>query len=805
MAFFREANHKWRILAGCTMMFGLSLFATATDSLARTHASTHRTARARLHATPIAIYRDPHAAIPSRVKDLLARMTLEEKVAQITTIWTNKSDVFDAKTQFDAEKAGRNFPNGIGGFARPSDRLGPGSPHDNPARGARETVALVNAAQHWAVEHTRLGIPILFHEEALHGYAAPDATNFPQAIALASTWDPALLTRIDTVIAREVRARGVSLVLSPVVDVAREPRWGRIEETFGEDPYLVGEMGVAAVRGLQGDTLPLADGHVFATLKHMTGHGQPESGTNVGPALISVRTLRENFFPPFEEAVRRTNIRAVMASYNEIDGMPSHANRWLLNDVLRGEWNYKGAVVSDYYGVEQLADLHHVAADHGEAAIRALHAGVDVDLPDGGAYRTLADSVRAHRVPMSELDGAVRHLLELKFEAGLFEHPFADADAADAITGNAEARALALEAARRAVVLLKNEGGLLPLNLAHINTLAVIGPNAQPARLGGYSGIPRQAVGVLDGIRSYVGDRAKVVYAEGVRITENTDWWSDSVQLADPVQNAQRIREAVEVARVADTVVLVLGDTEQTSREGWDDKHLGDRDDLDLVGQQNDLANAIFALHKPTIVVLLNGRPPSYPNIAANAPALLEGWYLGQEGGTAMAQVLFGDVNPGGHLPVTVARSVGQLPMYYNYKPSAHRGYLFDTTTPLFPFGYGLSYTSFEISPPRLSARSIRPTDSVQVSVDIRNTGSRRGDQVVQLYIRDLVSSVTRPIKELKGFQRVTLDRGQSRTLVFSLTPHSLEFWNADMRRVVEPGDLRSWSVPTRRICKARR
>jgi beta-glucosidase len=739
--------------------------------------------------TALPLYKDPNAPVDARVNDLIKRMTLDEKVAQITTVWERKPDLYGANLEFDSAKASKNFLNGIGGIARPSDRRGAPAGAPPGYRGVRDTIAFVNAAQRWAVEQTRLGIPIWFHEEALHGYATENATSFPQAIAQASTWDPDLIRRIDTVVAREVRARGVTQVLSPVVDVARDPRWGRIEETFGEDPYLVGEMGVAAVQGLQGDALPLAPGHVFATLKHMTGHGQPESGTNVGPALYGERTIRGYFLPPFEQAVKRTNIRAVMASYNEIDGIPSHANTWLLQRVLRGEWGYQGAVVSDYYGIEQLADLHHVEPDHASAAIRALRAGVDVDLPDGASFGTLADSVRAGRVSQQEIDTAVRRFLTLKFEAGLFENPYADADAAAAITENNEARALAAEAAREAVILLKNDG-TLPLAADKLKTLAVIGPNAASVHLGGYSGHPARTVSVLDGLKAKLGSRVNVVYSEGVRITESSDWDLDKVQLSDPAENAKRIADAVQVAKGADAIVLVIGGNEETSREAWANNHLGDRDSLDLVGQQNDLANAMFALGKPVVVLLINGRPLSVVNVAEHANALLEGWYLGEETGTAMADILFGDANPGGHLPVTVPRSVGQLPMYYDYKPSAHRGYLFDTTAPLFPFGYGLSYTTFDIGAPRLSRTTMKPSDSVQVSVDVRNTGVRAGDEVVQLYIHDLVGSATRPVKELKGFQRITLQPGESRAVNFTLTPESLRFWNADMRRVVEPGDF---------------
>ncbi|MDE1146462.1 MAG: glycoside hydrolase family 3 N-terminal domain-containing protein [Azospirillaceae bacterium] len=733
------------------------------------------------------IYKDAKAPVAARVDDLLGRMTLDEKVAQLIAVWDRKAQIFTPAMDFDPAKASALYPNGLGEFTRPNDEKGSGSPRAQHWRDARGTVAMVNAVQHWAVEKTRLGIPVLFHEEGLHGYPSIGGTSFPQAIAQASSWDPDLVREVDGVVAREIRVRGASLVLSPVVDVARDPRWGRIEETFGEDPYLAGELGVAAVRGLQGDTLPLADGKVFATLKHLTGHGQPESGTNVGPASVGERTLREMFFPPFEQVVQRTNIHAVMASYNEIDGVPSHVNTWLLQDILRGEWGYKGAVISDYSAIDQLVSIHHVVPDLPAAAIRAIQAGVDADLPDGDSYRSLGDSVRTGKLDVAVVDRAVRRILELKFQAGLFEHPYADAAQADALTGNGEARALALKAAQKAVVLLKNDG-TLPLSVDKLKTLAVIGPNAAVARLGGYSGMPKQTVSVLDGIKAKVGSKVKVTYAEGVRLTKDDDWYGDKVELADAAENAKLIHQAVDVAKGADQIVLVIGDNEQTSREGWAPNHLGDRDSLDLVGQQNDLAGALFALGKPVTVVLLNGRPLSVVDVAAHANALVEGWYLGQEGGTAMADVLFGDVNPGGKLPVTFARSVGQLPMFYNKKPSARRGYLFDTTDPLFPFGYGLSYTTFDVGAPRLSTATIPKDGSVAVSVDVKNTGSRAGDEVVQLYLHQQVASVTRPVKELKGFQRVTLAPGESRTVSFTVDAHALSMWNQQMKRVVEPG-----------------
>ncbi len=739
------------------------------------------------------VYRDPRAPVDLRVRDLMARMTLDEKVAQLITLSTTKRQVMDDALRFDPARADTAYPNGIGQIARPSDRGGAATAANTGAavtgrwRAPADTIAFVNAAQRWATTRTRLGIPILFHEEALHGFMAPEATSFPQAIALAGSFDRDLVRRVNAVIAREVRAHGTVLALSPVVDIARDPRWGRIEETFGEDPYLCGEMGVASVIGLQGEGKTLAPGKVFATLKHMTGHGQPESGENVAPAPIAERELRENFFPPFRAVVARTGIGAVMPSYNEIDGVPSHANRWLLNDVLRGEWGFDGAIVSDYAAIGELASLHHIAADKAEAARLALAAGVDSDLPDGEAYRSIADQVRAGRVAIEAVDAACRRMLTLKMRSGMFEQAIVDPQAAARMTGNAEARALALEAARRSIALLVNDG-VLPLTPGAHKRVAVIGPNAAVARLGGYSSIPKATVSLLEGVRARLKGKADVVHAQGVFITQSEDRSANEVLLADPARNRDLIAEAVTVASTADVILLAVGDTEQTSREGYAKTHLGDRTSLDLLGEQNALFAAMKATGKPVIVVAINGRPPSWPSVTAQANAVLECWYVGQEGGTAIAEALFGDINPGAKLPVTVARSTGQLPVFYDAKPSARRGYLFDTTAPLFPFGFGLSYTKFEIGAPRLSSAKIGIAASVTVSVDIANVGARAGDEVVQLYVRDQVSSVARPILELKGFERVTLAPGERRTVQFTLGPDAFRFFDIAMREVVEPG-----------------
>lgn len=747
-------------------------------------------------STDIPLYKDPSKSVEARVEDLLKRMTLEEKAAQLVTLWEQKAKVQTDAGVFSPEEASQNFPDGIGQFARPSDKRGvtqtnagaAGASAGTVNRDARDTAEYVNAAQRWAVERTRLGIPILMHEEALHGYVARGATSFPQSIALASSWDPALLERVFSVAAREMRARGATLALAPVVDVARDPRWGRIEETYGEDPYLVSEMGLAAIRGYQGTKLPLASDKIMVTLKHMTGHGQPESGTNVGPAHVGERELREVFFPPFERAVKELPVRSVMASYNEIDGVPSHANPWLLNDVLRKEWGFKGAVVSDYFAVNELVTRHKMYADVKDAAERAIEAGVDSETPDPQGFIHLPELVRSGRIPHAAVDEAVRRVLRMKFESGLFENPYADAATAEARTATPDAVALAREAAQKAVVLLKNDKGELPLNPANIRRLAVVGTHARNTPIGGYSDEPRHVVSVLEGLQAASQGRFQVDYAEGVRLTETRCWSCDEVKVVPADVNRKLIAEAVETARQSDVVVMVLGENEQLSREAWADNHLGDRASLDMVGQQEDLARAIFALGKPTVVILLNGRPLSVNYLAANAPALIEGWYLGQETGNAVADVLFGAVNPGGKLPVSFARSVGQLPVYYNRKPTSRRGYLFDSTAPLYPFGYGLSYTTFDVSAPRFARNAVRVGDNVQISVDVVNTGRRAGDEVVQLYVRDDEASVTRPLLELKRFQRVTVQPGERRTVTFELKPDDLSLWNMDMKRVVEPG-----------------
>ncbi len=720
-------------------------------------------------------YQDSTLPIAERVADLLNRMTLEEKVAQLYGMESPE----DENGHFSLEAAREKLSDGVsyvGSFNRKRDTA--------------ETVTYLNAAQKFLVEETRLGIPALVLGEGLHGFMSNEATSFPQAIGLASTWDPKLHERIFEVVAREMRVRGVQYVLSPVLDLARDPRWGRTEETYGEDPYLAACLGVAAVHGLQGERFTANPEKVVATAKHYAAHGQPEGGTNCAPANFAERILREEFLVPFQAVVEDGGIGSVMASYNEINGVPSHINPWLLKDMLREEWGFDGFVVSDGWGVDDLYRLHFVATDAADAARQAFLSGIDVEL--GHCFAHLVSEVQTGRIPEEQIDRAVTRVLTLKFQFGLFENPYADMDDAVHLSNHADHKALALEAAHKAIVLLRNEDDLLPLDVNKLGSLAVIGPNAAAIRLGGYSGDPGCAVTVLDGIRDKVGDKVEVRYAEGCGITQSdigpAMWHEDLVEPPDPVEDEALIATAVKIARGADVALLVLGDNEQTCREGWSETHLGDRDSLDLPGRQDELLRAVVETGTPTILLLIQGRPATINYAAEHVTAILEGWYLGQAAGTAVADVLFGAVNPGGKLPITFPRSVGQLPVYYYHKPSARRGYLFADKTPLFPFGHGLSYTRFEFNNLRLEPQQITSEEDTIVKVEVTNTGECIGDEVVQLYLRDQVSSLTRPVKELKGFQRITLEPGETRAIALTLTSKALSFLNAEMQRVVEPG-----------------
>ena len=747
-------------------------------------------------------YKNPNKPIDARVKDLLKRMTLEEKVAQLQTVWAARQKLETDAGVFTDEHAKTLLGLGIGQVARPAENKATLTINKTPA----QTVAFTNAVQKYLVEHTRLGIPAIFHEEALHGFAARNGTSFPQAIGLASTWDAQLIHDVYDITAQEVRAVGVHQVLTPILDVARDPRWGRIEETMGEDPYLITEMGVASVKGFQGDGKSIAQDRVIATLKHLAGHGEPVGGLNTAPAPVGERGLREIFLPPFEAAVKVGSARSVMASYNEIDGIPSHSNVDLLQNILRGEWGFDGVIVSDYFAIAELISRHHLAADKSEAALMAMTAGVDVETPDGDAYKTLVQLVKDKRLSEKLIDQSVARVLHEKFMLGLFEHPYAKEEGVDAFIGNDKHVAFAQTVAEKSIILLKNDKNILPLDKTALKSVALIGPHVDETLLGGYSDVPKKTVSILQGLQEYLGAGVTIHHEKGTLLTiekwasdadsaaansrSKQRWHTDEVVLATKADTKGMIAKAVAAAQKSDVAIVVVGDNEATSREAWGDKHLGDRTSLELLGEQQELVDAVLATGKPTVVLLIGGRPLAISKLAQTAPAILQGWYLGQETGHAVARVLFGDVNPGGKLPVSVPRSVGHLPVYYNYKPAAKRGYAFEQTDALYPFGFGLSYTQFSYTDMRLSKTKLNANEAVDISLIVTNTGKRKGDEIVQLYSNDPVASVTQPIKQLRGFKRVSLAPGQSTRVTFTLSANQLGFYDRNMNFVLEPGKI---------------
>ncbi len=723
-------------------------------------------------------YKNKSLSIDERVTDLLSRMTLDEKLAQV--MHGNAFYIVE-DGKFSEEKMVLLYPYGIGMFGRTS-----------LSRTPHESAEFNNAIQRYMLEKTRLGIPALIDEEALHGLMAFGATSFPQAIALGSTWDTALIEQVFTAASLEMRSRGSNHALSPVLDLAREPRFGRTEESFGEDPYLATQMGIAAVYGLQGRDSLINHAHVLATGKHFAAYGQPEGGLNYSPINYSERILRESFFVPFKYAIQEANLGCVMVSYNEIDGVPNHINSWLLKDILREEWGFEGLVISDGGGISQLYEAHYVAKDTTEAARMALLAGIDHELDR--CFHTLKSQILDGRIDRKEIDRAVTNILTVKFRLGLFDNPYVDPDYAEKVNNRDEHKELAKKTSDKAIILLKNDNQTLPLNINEIESIAVIGPNAADLHLGGYSYDPNGGYSILEGIKEKVGHQIQVNYSPGGKITDSTQgyrgWWEDTVMMADPLENERLLREAIKIAKSSDVILLALGGNESTCREGWSAVHLGDRDDLNLLGNQDELVKEMLKTGKPVIVILINGRPLSINYIAQNVPAILEGWYLGQETGRTVADVIFGDVNPGGKLPVTFPKNVGQLPVYYNYKPMARQGYIRNEAKPLYPFGHGLSYSHFEYDQLEISHTEILPDENLYITFKLTNTGEYTGDEVVQLYIRDKVSSVTRPVKELKDFKRITLEPGETRQVNLALTPKKLKFYDIHMNYVVEPGEF---------------
>jgi beta-glucosidase len=733
------------------------------------------------------VYEDYRKSIGQRAQDLLSKMTLEEKLAQLQSPWMGKARLF-TQNKFDWEKARDNFPHGFGEILQISHGNAVLSQPRTPK--SAEVAVLANQVQQYFITGTRLGIPALFLEEALHGLMIKDGTMFPSALGMASSWNEQLTREVFEVVAKEARAVGAHRVLAPVVDLSLDPRWGRTEETTGEDPYLSARLGVAKVKALQGDSDTPDSNHVAANLKHFGAHGQPEGGINIGPVFVSERWLREVNFPAFKAAIVEGKALGVMPNYNEISGLPVHANKWMLTDVLRKEWGFKGLVISDLMAVSEIKTLHKIAADSAEAGAKALNAGVDIELTDNKAmFGSLPEAIKKGYTSIAEVNKAVLHVLELKFRLGLFERPYINGNNTS-IIGSEAHRAVALKAARQSMVLLKNDGGVLPLDPKKYKKIAIIGPNADKCILGGYSQIPRTTVSPLQAIKEKYKD-VEVVYAPGCGLIKEGASKYGPTQLVPRSENLRLIREAVDAARGADVIVLMLGGNELISREATTANAPGDLVNLELLGEQNELVDSLKALNKPMAAFVFSGPPISFVHLKNNVPAIVQCWYLGQETGYAVAETLFGDNNPSGKLPISIARSAAHLPVYYFTKPSARqRPYNMDSIPALYPFGYGLSYTDYEYSNLRISKSAISAKENATVTVDVKNIGQRAGAEIVQLYIRDEVSSITRPIKELKGFQRVALQPGETKQVSFTITADHLKFYDINMKELVEPGDF---------------
>lgn len=836
-------------------------------------------------------YQDAKLPVEERVTDLLSRMTLEEKARQMDMY---RGELFKEKEDFSKSKSNARIGN-----------LGIGAIHDLYPRSAK----MINDLQSEVIKNNKWGIPALIMCEMLHGYLDDGSTAFPMNIGLGATWDTSLMDKVGKVIAMEARAHGVHFGLGPNLDLGREPRWGRVAETFGEDAYLNSEIGLAMIKGMQGDDLR-SDRTIISEPKHFAVHGIPQAGGNSSPILVGERSAREDHLPSFEKAFRKGGALGTMCAYSELDGIPCAANHWLLTDVLRKEWGFKGIVVSDLGAIKYLQTTHYVTDSPKESIREAIAAGVDMqfyDFTNEFWQKSIIELVGEKKLTMDQIDRAAGGVLRLKFLLGLFENPYTDKNLIKERFHTKENQDVALEAGRKSMILLKNDNNILPLK-KDIQTIAVIGPNADASRLGGYAVKNKVGTTVLEGIKQVVGAKTNVLYEEGVslivkgqiipskflftpdgsqnglkgeyfnnRNVEGTpvltridnqlefDWpWSPgdgvtdddfSIRWTGYIQseksfdgwlglssddgirmwvddqlvidnwtkgatsmvttpknieagkkykvriemweggwgarahlrwNLEKVnfQPAIDIAKKADVAIVVLGESNELVEENRDVAS------LDLHGMQQELIEAIQKTGTPVVCVLLNGRPLSTNWISENIPALIEGWFPGEAGGRAVADVLFGDYNPGGRLPITVPKSVGQLPIYYNQKPSAIHRYVSESENPLYTFGYGLSYTKFEYSNFAINTKEIKADGELKVSVDVKNTGNYDGDEVVQLYINDVYSSVTTPKKTLKGFKRLFIKKGETKKVEFTLTADELSLWNREMKRVVEPGDF---------------
>ncbi|MBQ3361952.1 MAG: glycoside hydrolase family 3 C-terminal domain-containing protein [Prevotella sp.] len=733
-------------------------------------------------------YQNPKLSVEERVNDLIQRMTLEEKVGQLRCTLAWNYYTIKGKEVVPSESFKQDITEGHIGMLWGTYRADPWTQKSlenglNPELAAKAG----NALQKYVIENTRLGIPLLLAEEAPHGHMAIGTTVFPTGFGMAATWNPSLIERVGEVIGQEIRLQGGHISYGPVLDLAREPRWSRVEETMGEDPVLAGELGSAMVKGLGGGDLS-KPWSTIATLKHFIGYGTTESGQNGGITLAGSRELRESFLPPFKKAIDAGAL-SVMTSYNSLDGIPSTASKALLTDLLRHEWGFHGFVVSDLYSVDGIWGTHRVARDRQEAGVMALKAGVDADL-GALAFAPLVDAVKKGLASEEQINHALANILRLKFEMGLFENPYVDVEKAKKQVRSDSNKEVALFTAREVITLLKNEDNTLPLSKQ--TKVLVCGPNADNVynMLGDYTS-PQEDGNVktiFSGIRTKL-PAAQVEYVKGCAVRDTSE---------------SNIADAVEAARRADVVIVAVGGSsardfktsyKETGAAVTDSKTISDMDcgegfdraTLTPLGHQMELLKALKATGKPLVVIYIEGRPMDKSWAAQNADALLTAYYPGQEGGTAIADVLFGDYNPAGRLPVSVPANIGQLPVYYNKKPPMPHDYVEMSARPLYPFGYGLSYTTFKYD--NLQIKKQGPT-TFEVSLKVTNTGQYDGDEVVQLYLHDEFASTAQPLKQLKKFQRIFIPKGETRDITFTLEAEDLSIINADMKCVVEPGDF---------------
>jgi len=712
---------------------------------------------------------------------ILTILSLEEKVAQLSCA-ARCYEVDELRPDTSEEPdittfLGR-FPHGIGQLGRPS-----------VGRTATDTLALTLRIQQEVQSRTTGGIGVLFNEEGVHGLMGVGATVFPAALALAATWDRELLEEVYTVVALEARERGSNYVYAPVLDVARDPRWGRVEETLGEDPFLIGSLGVAAVHGLQGREFDIPNDRVLACAKHFVGHGVPQSGRNSAPVQLGPRELRTDHALPFAMVIEQADVGAIMAAYHDIDGIPVHGNDEVLTGLLRDELGFEGMVTSDGFGIPQLRSLHRVVEDPGAAARLAFISGVDCEVPEARCSANLADDVRSGLIDEAVIDRACRNVLRAKHRLGLLE-PHIEPPLLPAPDRSTRAE-LTLRAAELGVVLLTNNE-VLPLSPSA--TIAVSGPNAEHAHLGGYTDPAASGVSILEGIRERFGSSV-VTFNEGCRITEDPagahTWWLDTVTLADPALDDDRISQAVADAAQADIAVVVVGGNEATHREGWWFDHLGDRADLTMAGRQDELVERVAATGVTTIAVVVSGGPVGLERVVNAADAVLWTCYPGERGGTAIARVLAGDVEPGGRLPITFPRHAGQIPIHRGRRPSAHRPYFHSDSTPLFAFGHGLGYTSFSLADLRVAScpriGELEAGAAVIIEASLENTGDRIGSEVVRVEAEDQFASVSQPAR-LVDFTRVALQPGQRFNVQFELGQNAFRLLNRSLTWSIESG-----------------